>query len=307
MRRILSLAALGVLLASTSAQAASAPFTAALSLTVATNPPVTFVGSGTGETEGSGPASIPANVITAGFVSRLTTPIFGLITGFSVCAPGLGSAVFPIPALPGPENAVLDCNPLANGNLLAVSYNGAGAGTGGLDAGAYLNGANGVPLVSIPLNVIGVGGTSNFLVLGSPSTLVGNPWTTGTVSASGTVPEAHTISDTGFDNRDPVTGLGTVKLVTSALATLGALGTAGSVAALTITYQPQPSAPGDINGDGRIDAEDFQLIRGSLGKCTGTDGFLAAADFDESGCVDYRDYRIWYGLYRGNLNSLRLR
>ena len=55
---------------------------------------------------------------------------------------------------------------------------------------------------------------------------------------------------------------------------------------------------GDLNADGVLGADDYTLIRSSLGKCDGDEGFIPAADFDGDGCVTYADYRIWYGYYR---------
>ena len=56
--------------------------------------------------------------------------------------------------------------------------------------------------------------------------------------------------------------------------------------------------PGDLDGDGDIDNIDFSLFRSTLGKCSGADGFIAAADYDGDGCITYADYRTWYGYYR---------
>lgn len=61
---------------------------------------------------------------------------------------------------------------------------------------------------------------------------------------------------------------------------------------------PQPSIPGDLDGDGDVDTADYTIFRSSLGKCTGDSGFLPDADYDGDGCVTYADYRIWYGYYR---------
>ncbi|HXK25296.1 MAG TPA: dockerin type I domain-containing protein [Myxococcota bacterium] len=57
---------------------------------------------------------------------------------------------------------------------------------------------------------------------------------------------------------------------------------------------------GDLNDDGVVDAADYQLIRSSLGKCSGAPGFVVAADLDANGCVDYRDYQSWYAIYRSH-------
>jgi probable HAF family extracellular repeat protein len=54
---------------------------------------------------------------------------------------------------------------------------------------------------------------------------------------------------------------------------------------------------GDFNKDDVVDALDYQEFRKTLGKCSGDTSFNSEADYDEDGCVSYRDYRIWYGYY----------
>lgn len=61
---------------------------------------------------------------------------------------------------------------------------------------------------------------------------------------------------------------------------------------------PVTAISGDLDGDGDIDSADYNLFRSTLGKCSGDDGFISEADYDEDGCVTYADYRIWYGYYR---------
>ena len=66
------------------------------------------------------------------------------------------------------------------------------------------------------------------------------------------------------------------------------------------SFEVQPgtiSLPGDFDDDGAVDAEDYLEFRKTLGKCEGDTGFNSEADYDEDGCVSYRDYRIWYGYY----------
>ncbi|RKY95825.1 MAG: hypothetical protein DRQ06_02830, partial [Candidatus Hydrothermota bacterium] len=55
---------------------------------------------------------------------------------------------------------------------------------------------------------------------------------------------------------------------------------------------------GDLDGDGDIDFDDYQVFRSSLGRCDGDTGFIQEADYDGDGCVTYADYRIWYGYYK---------
>ena len=61
---------------------------------------------------------------------------------------------------------------------------------------------------------------------------------------------------------------------------------------------PNEGVPGDLDNDGDIDTTDYSLFRSTLGKCSGDDGFIAAADYDGDGCISYADYRTWYGYYR---------
>ncbi len=247
MRRMLTtklmLLAAGLLLAAGTAQAAPAPFTASLTVAVGSFDPITFTGSGVGDTVGGGTASIPGGAITAGFVSRLETPIAGLIPGFAICAQGFSdSQVFPIPAVAGSAGAVADCAPLANGFLDAVTFDGGTSGSGGLNATAYLTSNSNTPLVTIPLGIVGTGGVVNFTVLGTAATLTANPWTTGFVTVTGqllTDTEPITFEATGSDNRD-ASGFGTLTLVTTALANLGGLGTTPAIAILEINFIPEP-------------------------------------------------------------------
>lgn len=55
---------------------------------------------------------------------------------------------------------------------------------------------------------------------------------------------------------------------------------------------------GDFNGDNKIDTADYNVFKLSLNKCAGTAGYNPDADFDGSGCVNLKDYQIWYQLYK---------
>jgi hypothetical protein len=54
---------------------------------------------------------------------------------------------------------------------------------------------------------------------------------------------------------------------------------------------------GDLTGDGLVDVTDRNLLRQSLGKCQGTAGYLAEADYDGDNCITQRDYQAWYAHY----------
>lgn len=64
--------------------------------------------------------------------------------------------------------------------------------------------------------------------------------------------------------------------------------------------------PCDLDGDGDVDGDDRDILRGAFRSCTGDDRFIAAADFDEDGCVTFNDYREWYRCYREYLAGLPL-
>ncbi len=243
MRRLLTLVVSGLVLISGTVSAEPLDFTAELTLQVGSFDPIIFTGSGIGDSVPGGEASIPGGAIIAGFVSRLETPLAGLIPGFAVCAQGFeATQVFPIPALAGAAGAIASCDPLADGSLDAVTFDGVDAGLGGLNATAYLTSNSNTPLVTIPLGIVGTGGVVNFVVLGTPSSLTANPWTTGFVTVTGkllTDDAPITFEATGSDFRDG-NGAGTLTLVTTALANLGGLGTTPSVAILDITFAPEP-------------------------------------------------------------------
>lgn len=101
-------------------------------------------------------------------------------------------------------------------------------------------------LVAVPLSKVGVGGVQNFVVLGAPATLSANPWTTEAVSVSGGFDgeDPITFTDEGFDDRD-ATGAGSLKLVTTALVDLGAIGTVPAIMNVQIHFAPVPE-PGTL-------------------------------------------------------------
>jgi hypothetical protein len=55
---------------------------------------------------------------------------------------------------------------------------------------------------------------------------------------------------------------------------------------------------GDLNDDNRVDALDRALWRGALGTCSADARFNRRADLDESGCINYTDYALWYGCFQ---------
>jgi len=64
-----------------------------------------------------------------------------------------------------------------------------------------------------------------------------------------------------------------------------------------------PLVPGDLDGDSDLDAADRAILRASLGACVGDGRFVSQADYNGNGCIDYGDYRTWYGMYRSYITN----
>lgn len=54
---------------------------------------------------------------------------------------------------------------------------------------------------------------------------------------------------------------------------------------------------GDLDNDGSVDAEDFELFVDAFGRCEGDPAYNPNADMDESGCVNLVDYTMWLQCY----------
>ena len=55
--------------------------------------------------------------------------------------------------------------------------------------------------------------------------------------------------------------------------------------------------PGDANGDGHVNGDDYLLWAGNFGTHPGPDGDVSDGDFNDDGWVDGLDYLIWAGNY----------
>ncbi len=55
---------------------------------------------------------------------------------------------------------------------------------------------------------------------------------------------------------------------------------------------PNPSIPGDVNGDRVINIQDYLLLSNSFGKFSGQTGFNPGADFNGDNVVNIQDYQI---------------
>jgi len=58
------------------------------------------------------------------------------------------------------------------------------------------------------------------------------------------------------------------------------------------------TVPGDLDGDGDVDAGDRAVFLSTYGRCEGNAAFLPAADYDGDGCVTLPDYQAWLADYR---------
>jgi hypothetical protein len=212
-----------------SAHAAPMTFTATLSVSLGNFfPGITANGSGAGDTGGAGgTATIPAGAFSIGQTAALPFPIGSVIFGVGVAKAGqLGANT-----------------PLLAGSNLSLQFGGT-TGTMGLDASAYLLNKGNKAIGAIPIGGIGGGtGAVPFSVLALISgTVFAQPYQLGMVTTTGNFLSGMTTAfATGFDNRDAF-GNGTLQLVSPTRIDLGALGSVGSIAILTIqsTVVPEP-------------------------------------------------------------------
>ena len=249
MRKLFGFIAFGALatVLATPALAVTAPFTATLSITVGTFPPVTATAAGTGTTNASGgDASIPGSVFSAGAAAPISPALLNLIGGFAVCGQNLVAPTFYVSP---PAVGAGTCSPNAAGTNSPVNYSG-GMAVSSLLASAYLTGlvntmGQAMAVATIPLSVVGQGGTTGFSAFGGlvAGTVTGNPWTVGALTQTGVLNGATTtLTASGFDNRD-ANGNGTLQIVTNVNADLG-IGNLPAMGILTITYDAVIPEPG---------------------------------------------------------------
>lgn len=69
---------------------------------------------------------------------------------------------------------------------------------------------------------------------------------------------------------------------------------AGCQAAIVteLNFGAPPAIPGDLDGDGDVDYDDYLLFRTAYGACSGNNKFIPKADLDADGCITINDYRI---------------
>ena len=63
-----------------------------------------------------------------------------------------------------------------------------------------------------------------------------------------------------------------------------------------ITATSEETVPGDLDGDGDVDNDDYLYFRSAYGSCEGDSNFLVKADLDKDGCVTINDYRLFRDL-----------
>lgn len=59
---------------------------------------------------------------------------------------------------------------------------------------------------------------------------------------------------------------------------------------------------GDLDGDGDVDGDDRNILRGALRSTTGDAAFIPEADYNEDGVISFGDYRDWYECYQEYIN-----
>ena len=55
--------------------------------------------------------------------------------------------------------------------------------------------------------------------------------------------------------------------------------------------------PGDLDYDGDIDYDDFNIFLPVFGKCDGQPDYNSDCDYDGDNCITFIDYQMWYGYY----------
>jgi len=236
MRKLLAtIAGACLLFGATSATAAPGDLVSAtLNLTIGDTAALTLnsLPGATGNSAGmsGSTATLQAGAFTTTFATPISPALLGLIDLVQVAGPG-ASFVGDVPQTPA-SNAAL--------NWTGVS------GTMGLNASAYLGMSGNPPSVPIPLSIVGVGGTANFVVLGLiNATLTANPFKLQDEVLMGTLNgSAITISGTAFDART-ASGGGTLQVTSATNVALGTIGDLPALSVLTLNFESVPE-PGTL-------------------------------------------------------------
>jgi hypothetical protein len=76
----------------------------------------------------------------------------------------------------------------------------------------------------------------------------------------------------------------------------------GSTVTLVISTGPcHDTFPCDLDNNGYVDLFDRNVFLSSYRLCTGDEGFLPEADYDNDGCISLNDYREWFICYQLSL------
>jgi hypothetical protein len=220
------LMAAAMLFAAGSAQAGSLPFTATLSIQIATLQPIVLYGTGTAIANGSGGgghinslALAGSTFATSGLVVPITDPIAFPIAGVGLTVQnGAGSFATGGGALGG----VMPLLGVAKICLFATC-------------------ASAVANLSAPLSVVGVGGYQN-IGAAVNLTVVGAPWTTGTATAASVTMMGSAHGPASATSSTFAPG-GQLQLVTPFViySHVGASAVVPSFATLTIDFVPEPT------------------------------------------------------------------
>ncbi len=214
-----------ILAISGTATAAPKAFTGTLTIRLGLGFNSDTPGSGTGTSDGGfgSPATIGSGVFPVHTTFAGSPPFLGILTAVEIAAPGS-------PGVPG-----------GNGPL---NWNGS-TGTMPLDASAFLKGF-GTTLGSIPLNVVGAGGTQSFQLGTLPGSVVGNLYQLGYFFLTGVFDGSFlAVSAVGFDNRT-ANGFGQLQMVSPTFINFSGFGTIPAAAIVSLNFLPPPPTNDDF-------------------------------------------------------------
>ncbi len=159
-------------------------------------------------------------------------------------------------------------------------------------------GSSGEFLASNQTGTLAAGGTDRYAFSFRPSELLS--------TASGEIYLGITVQATSGSALQPgvplIVGLTPLVSHTSALgsfalyaigeAGLELLDVSGANGATKGSYTLHMFVAGDVNGDGKVDGTDGQLLAGALGTSVGQPGYLAAADANQDGVINATDMQL---------------
>ena len=78
----------------------------------------------------------------------------------------------------------------------------------------------------------------------------------------------------------------------------GGLSSAPAAVDIGESVTPLAAVPGDLDGDGDVDADDYDIFLAAFGTCQGHAAFVPEADYDGDGCITLSDYQEWLDDFR---------